>query len=93
VEAFEIAPAGGGLVSVLVSVGFSICFAGVRGAARSDSVRTVVNTGDLRCAALACSAVPQGLVGINSAVSYRLDHAPSGAPLYPSAPTCEVETA
>ncbi len=38
---------------------------------------TLVNTGDFRCAALSCLAVQNGLGGINSAVSYRLDHAPA----------------
>jgi hypothetical protein len=37
-----------------------------------------MNTGNFRCAAFSCSALQNGLVGINSEVSYQLDHAPAG---------------
>jgi hypothetical protein len=39
-----------------------------------------------------CATVRNGFVGINSAVSYRLDHAPAAPLLYLSLRPCEVWT-
>jgi len=64
-------------VSVVVSVGFSFCFAGMRGAARRETCRSPTNTGDFPCSAYWCAALLDAVVTINSAASYQLDHAPS----------------
>ena len=36
-----------------------------------------MNTSDFRYSAFLCAAMQNGLVGINSEVSYQLDHAPA----------------
>jgi hypothetical protein len=53
-------------VSVLVSVGLSIPCVNVLGAAGEEVCGRCVNTGYLRCGALSCSALQNGLVGIMS---------------------------
>jgi len=63
-------------VSVLVSVEFSFRFAWVRGVAGEDCHRTRVNTSDFRLGSVSCAALHKAFVGINSEVSYQLDHAP-----------------
>jgi len=65
------------VVSVVVSVEFSFYFAWVRGVAEKDWQRTRVNTGDFRRGSLSCAALHNAFVGINSEVSYQLDHAPA----------------
>ena len=66
-------------VSVLVSVGFSLYFVGVRSAARSESCRDSIDTEDFRLVTFWCATLRNDLVGINSEVSYQLDHAPTGS--------------
>lgn len=45
------------LVSVVVSVGFSFCFAPVRAAARKGFAETRMDTGDFRCATFWCGVL------------------------------------
>jgi hypothetical protein len=64
-------------VSVLVSVGFAIRRSLMRVAARERTYGRLINTCAFRLPAFRCRTVRNGLVGINSEVSYQLDHAPA----------------
>jgi hypothetical protein len=79
-------------VSVLVSVGFSLYFVGVRSAARSESCRDPIDTEDFRLVTFWCATLRNDLVGINSEVSYQLDHAPTGS-IHSNCPTSGTEAA
>jgi len=79
-------------VSVLVSVDFSLCFVGVRSAARSESCRDPIDTEDFCLVTFWCATLQNNLVGINSEVSYQLDHAPTGSP-YSNCAALGTETA
>ena len=60
-----------------MSVRFAIQCGLTRAAAGSDIHGSHINTGDFCFRACGCATVQDGLVRINSEVSYQLDHAPS----------------